>query len=257
MVCPVQDQPNERPEGGEKVKSYRSDIDGTGPPDSTGPGRSQSIRVARTGIPNDEISLVASNLDDRLSHTDSNAATGAAAGGSIGGVLGGGAGLLAGLGMLAIPGVGPVVAAGWLVATAVGAVAAAGTGAVAGGLIGSLTEAGVSEDDAHVYLEGVRRGGTLVTARIGEDLVSMVEHRSTRTCARKPIGPKVGRRSTRPRNPIPRSNWSRSAPSSASTKLIDCKVDRDASTSVPGPIPGRSSPGRFRHYRRQMVALWW
>jgi hypothetical protein len=104
-----------------------------------------------------------------------NAAIGAATGGSIGGALGGGAGLLAGLGMLAIPGVGPVVAAGWLVATAVGAVAGAGTGAAAGGLIGSLTEAGVREYDAHVYLEGVRRGGTLVTARIGEDLVSMVE----------------------------------------------------------------------------------
>jgi hypothetical protein len=137
----------------------------------------QTVRdLENAGIPNDDVSMVASNLDDRLSHTDmTNAATGAATGGSIGGALGGGAGLLAGLGMLAIPGVGPVVAAGWLVATAVGAVAGAGTGAVAGGFIGSLTEAGVSEDDAHVYLEGVRRGGTLVTARIGEDLVSMVE----------------------------------------------------------------------------------
>jgi hypothetical protein len=137
----------------------------------------QTVReLENAGIPRDDISMIASSLDDRLSHTDTtNAATGAATGGSIGGALGGGAGLLAGLGMLAIPGVGPVVAAGWLVATAVGAVAGAGAGAVAGGLIGSLTDAGVSEDDAHVYLEGVRRGGTLVTARVGDDLVSMAE----------------------------------------------------------------------------------
>jgi hypothetical protein len=84
--------------------------------------------------------------------------TGAETGAGVGTAVGGAAGLLAGLGLLAIPGVGPVVAAGWLVATAVGAVA----GAATGGLIGGLTGAGVSEDDAHVYAEGVRRGGSLV-----------------------------------------------------------------------------------------------
>ena len=68
-------------------------------------------------------------------------------GAGIGGVVGGGAGLLAGLGLLAIPGLGPVVAAGWLAATAVGAVA----GATTGGVVGALVDAGVSEDDAHVY----------------------------------------------------------------------------------------------------------
>jgi hypothetical protein len=129
-----------------------------------------------SGIPRDDISMVASNLDHRVADPGaSNAGTGAATGASIGGVLGGGAGLLAGLGMLAIPGVGPVVAAGWLVATAVGAAAGAGAGAAAGGLIGSLTDAGVSEDHAHVYLEGIRRGGTLVTARVADGQVPIVE----------------------------------------------------------------------------------
>jgi len=67
--------------------------------------------------------------------------------------------------MLAIPGIGPVVAAGWLVSTlAIGA-----AGAATGGLIGALTGAGVSEDDANVYAEGVRRGGTLVTARVDDN----------------------------------------------------------------------------------------
>jgi hypothetical protein len=99
--------------------------------------------------------------------------TGAAAGtgATIGTVLGGGAGLLAGIGALAIPGVGPVVAAGWLIATLTGA----GVGAAAGGLVGGLTGAGVSAEEAGVYNEGVRRGGTLVTVRTDEANVSRIE----------------------------------------------------------------------------------
>jgi hypothetical protein len=85
-------------------------------------------------------------------------------GAGIGAGLGGAAGLLAGLGLLAMPGLDPVVAAGWLVSTAVGAAA----GAATGGPIEALTEAAVSEEDAHTYAEGVRRGGTLVTARVPE-----------------------------------------------------------------------------------------
>jgi hypothetical protein len=59
------------------------------------------------------------------------------------------------------PGLGPIVAAGWLAATAVGAL----TGAATGGIVGALVGAGVSEKDAHVYSESVRRGGTLVSVR--------------------------------------------------------------------------------------------
>jgi hypothetical protein len=73
-------------------------------------------------------------------------------------------GVLAGLGLLAIPGIGPVVAAGWFVSLAAGAA----VGGTAGGIIGALTQSGVSEDEAHTYAEGVRRGGTLVTARVPE-----------------------------------------------------------------------------------------
>ena len=92
-------------------------------------------------------------------------AEGAAVGSGLGAAAGGTAGLLAGLGLLAIPGVGPVVAAGWLTATAAGILA----GGATGGLLGALTQAGVSDDDAHVYAEGVRRGGALVTARVPDD----------------------------------------------------------------------------------------
>jgi hypothetical protein len=136
------------------------------------------------GIPHSDISIVASNADDWYaahSATRGAAATtgltptrvdrdrdgiedraGAGAGAGIGAVLGGGAGLLTGLGVMAIPGLGPVVAAGWLVATAVGALA----GGATGGVIGALTKSGVSNEDAQVYAEGVRRGGTLVSARV-------------------------------------------------------------------------------------------
>jgi hypothetical protein len=63
---------------------------------------------------------------------------------------------------MAIPGVGPVVAAGWLVSTLAGAAA----GGAAGGVLGALTQAGVSKEDADIYAEGLRRGGAVVSARV-------------------------------------------------------------------------------------------
>lgn len=126
------------------------------------------------GIPSDDISIVSNNADDRYTK-DSNAAEGAGTGAGIGAAVGGLGGLLTGLGIMAIPGVGPVVAAGWLAATAAGVAAGAVAGGAAGGLIGALTGSGVSEENAHVYAEGVRRGGTLVTARVDDDLATEAE----------------------------------------------------------------------------------
>ncbi|HEV7266121.1 MAG TPA: hypothetical protein VGN83_14545 [Falsiroseomonas sp.] len=102
---------------------------------------------------------------------DTGAESGAATGATLGTVLGGGAGLLAGLGALAIPGIGPVVAAGWLVATLTGA----GVGAAAGGLLGGLLGAGFGEEEAATYSEGVRRGGHLVVVRTEESRVVEAE----------------------------------------------------------------------------------
>src|SRR6201992_4358342 len=123
------------------------------------------------GVAHSDISIVANNADnwydsgkkiDRDGDGVDDRAEGAGKGAGIGAGVGGAAGLLAGLGLMAIPGLGPVVAAGWLAATAVGAAA----GAATGGIVGALTEAGVSKDDAPLYAEGVRRGGTLVSARV-------------------------------------------------------------------------------------------
>src|SRR6187200_2044481 len=133
----------------------------------------QAVRRLETaGVPHSDISIVANNSDswfngdkvDRDRDGVDDRAEGAGKGAGIGAGLGGAAGLLAGLGLLAIPGLGPVVAAGWLAATAVGAAA----GAATGGIVGALTEAGVSNEDAHAYAEGVRRGGTLVSARVAD-----------------------------------------------------------------------------------------
>ena len=126
------------------------------------------------GVPHRDISLVANNVagehagvsDDAAHRAGADAGKGAGVGATVGGV----GGLLAGLGLLAIPGLGPVVAAGWLASTAVGAIVGGAVGAAAGGLVGALTKEGVPEEDANVYAEGVRRGGTLVTAKVADDL---------------------------------------------------------------------------------------
>ena len=128
------------------------------------------------GFAHDDLGIVAANPEtsadpatqhDRTEATSSGTGIGAA----LGTFLGGGAGLAAALGAIAIPGIGPLVAAGALATTLVGA----GTGAVAGGLVGSLTGHGVSEREAPIYAEGMRRGGSIVTARVEEGRSSEVE----------------------------------------------------------------------------------
>lgn len=99
-----------------------------------------------------------------------------AKGAGTGALFGGLAGLLVGLTALAIPGLGPVVAAGPLAA----AIAGAGIGATAGGLMSGLTRLGVPEGDANHFAEGVRRGGTLVSVNASDemagDAVAVMKH---------------------------------------------------------------------------------
>jgi uncharacterized membrane protein len=114
-----------------------------------------------------DIGIVASNVsgDDRVAGALEPKDTSPAATGALtGGVVGGAAGLAACFLALSVPGIGPIVAAGPVVAVLSGA----GAGAVAGGLIGALTEAGVSEEHANYYAETVRRGGALVTVKVDE-----------------------------------------------------------------------------------------
>lgn len=88
--------------------------------------------------------------DDRIEATGKGAA------------VGGAAGLLAGLSAVVIPGVGAVVAAGWAATALAGAIA----GSAVGGAVGALAQAGVSDNDAGTFAEGIQRGGTLLTIRV-------------------------------------------------------------------------------------------
>ena len=149
--------------------------------DTYAQAQSAVAAIEAAGVPAAEVSLVANKyVSEQFADVDDVSKAGTGAG--IGGALGGGAGLLAGLGLLAIPGLGPVVAVGWLASLAVGAAA----GAAAGGLVGALVSAGTSDDHAHVYSESVRRGGTLVSARVAEGDATRIQQILDRY---KPIDP--------------------------------------------------------------------
>ena len=142
--------------------------------DDYGAAKQAVADLEAAGIPSGDISIVASNVDnkyDRDRDGVDDRAEAAGTGAGLGATAGGVAGLLTGLGIMAIPGVGPVVAAGWLATTALGALA----GGAVGGVIGALTQAGVDEEDAQVYAEGIRRGGTLVTVRAEPDTAARAE----------------------------------------------------------------------------------
>lgn len=128
--------------------------------------------LVNAGFQRNTISVVAHDPDERYaSYVDTD--TGGnmddtAKGAGIGAAIGGLGGLLLGLGALAIPGVGPVIAAGPLAA----ALAGAGVGAVTGGIIGALVDLGIPEESAHMYAESVRRGNVLVAAQVEDNRVN-------------------------------------------------------------------------------------
>jgi uncharacterized membrane protein len=119
------------------------------------------------GFTQDQVSVAGHKEDGREDHKGEAPATGA----TIGGLSGASAGLLASLGLIAIPGIGPLVAAGAFATTLAGA----GAGAVAGGLAGALIEHGIPKDQAPAYAETVRRGGTLVSVRSEEAKADQAE----------------------------------------------------------------------------------
>jgi len=131
--------------------------------------------VERLGIPHSDVSIVANNADNEYTTWRDNysgdydmpaAGTGATTGAAIGGI----GGILLGLGLLVIPGLGPLAAAGPLVAGLTGA----GVGAATGGLLGALVDIGIPHNEAGYYFEGVRRGGTLVTVQAPDNMVQAV-----------------------------------------------------------------------------------
>lgn len=162
-------------------------------------GESAARDLEAMGFKDNDLSILSSNADEkhRAAEHEGGVAESVGVGATTGAVIGGGAGLLAGLGMLAIPGIGPVVAAGWLAATALGAGVGAVGGGAAGGIIGALRNSGHTEEEAHVYAEGVRRGGTLVSVKVRDEQVAEVEdilrrHQGVDAATRGPIYREAG-----------------------------------------------------------------
>jgi len=117
------------------------------------------------GFAKSDVSLIAGREEGEGAEATDRSRTDAGSRAAKGAGIGAAAGVLAGLVALAIPGVGPIVAAGPLAT----ALAGAGIGAAAGSLIGVLTSAGIPEEQAHHYAEAVRRGSALVAVKTSDE----------------------------------------------------------------------------------------
>lgn len=188
----------------------------------------RELRAA--GFLESDVSVIANNTqrdftrDTTPARVEDGEASGAAKGALTGGALGGAAGLAVALMGLAIPGVGPILAAGPIAA----ALAGAGAGAVAGGLIGGLTDLGVPESDAEYYAEAVRRGGALVTVRADESRADQVD-RIMRDHGAFDIEDRVEQ--------WKRTGWKRYNPEAAPFSFDEIERDRMQYRASPRPDP--------------------
>jgi uncharacterized protein (TIGR02271 family) len=139
-------------------------------------------QLKNAGFRSEDIGILMQNKEgaqDLAAQTGTKAGKDAGKGAVAGGLLGGLGGLLVGIGALAIPGIGPVVAAGPLAAglgavlgtTAAGAAIGAGVGAIAGALVGM----GVPEDEARLYEDRFNQGNILVTVKAGANRYNEAE----------------------------------------------------------------------------------
>ena len=121
-------------------------------------------QLREAGVPDSSISIIAQNEGEKATTTDGSGeetakdVIGTAA-------LGAGAGTLLGIAALAVPGVGPLVAAGAIASSAIpgAALTGAAIGAAAGGVTGLLKDHGVSEQDAVYYEDRINQGGVFVS----------------------------------------------------------------------------------------------
>jgi len=202
------------------------------------------------GFSDREVSLIrgtdrTGGAADTHENTHTHAPNAAGTGATIGAVAGGTAGLLAALGTIAIPGIGPIVAAGLLVSTLTGA----GAVALAGGLVGALVQSGVSENDAATYAEGVERGASLITVRTEEHRAEEATTILSRHASidQTPRDERSGDEDWRPDTDVlspdePRDN----PPGTAATRAFDRAADTNISGAYPlnndDPETGRRGP---------------
>lgn len=119
-------------------------------------------RLQESGFASSDISILAPDTEGRhdFGHVkETKAPEGVATGATTGGIVGGVLGLLAGIGLLAIPGAGPFIAAGPIM----GALSGLGIGATAGGILGGLIGLGIPEFEARLYEEKLKNGNYLIS----------------------------------------------------------------------------------------------
>lgn len=119
----------------------------------------------RTDVDNDEIKTHKNVKKGMTTEKKSKAPEGGVAGATAGGLLGGSLGLLAGIGAIAIPGLGPFIAAGPLMA----ALSGSAVGGSLGLLLGSLVGAGIPEYEAKKFEVALRSGNTLISVHAAND----------------------------------------------------------------------------------------
>ena len=134
---------------------------------ATTPEAEQAVdALMMAGVPARDISVILSDSEGGrgLAHEKhTKAPEGATVGGVTGGALGGTLGLLAGLGSIAIPGVGPFIAAGPIMATLAGV----GAGGTLGGIVGAFVGVGMPEYEARRYDGRLQTGGILLSVHCG------------------------------------------------------------------------------------------
>jgi hypothetical protein len=160
-------------------------------------------RLIASGFRNEDISVL---LQDNIGTKDlahekhTKVPEGAATGAATGGVIGGAIGLLAGIGVLAIPGLGPLIAAGPVIAALTGV----GSGGMVGGFLGALVGIGIPEYEAKRYEGRIKEGGVLLSVHCdnsdwvgkakdllkqsgGEDIAAAGEARADYAASNKPL----------------------------------------------------------------------
>ncbi len=126
--------------------------------------RSAVEALVDAGFNRGDVSLVANDASGKYAEYVNDDDVSAGEGAGFGAVVG----ALVGLGVALIPGIGPVLAAGPLAAALMAGIGAA-SGAVTGGIVAGLVDFGIPEEHAETYAEGIRRGGTLVSAHVDQD----------------------------------------------------------------------------------------
>ena len=163
-------------------------------------------RLTEGGFTDDDISVL---LPDRSGTRDfahekkTKVPEGSAVGATTGGVLGGALGLLAGIGTLAIPGVGPFIAAGPIM----GALSGLGVGAAVGGIAGALVGMGIPEIEAKRYEDKIKNGNILISVHCENHADVKGAKEIFENCGATDIGSATERAAPNPSRPAEKARY--------------------------------------------------